>query len=105
MIIISSLQDQRLCHETQNLLWLIRIKQLLKGAGVDSLTVGPGKASIQPGVGSRFDPARAIALVSGRPTDFQLLPDSKFVARINTATMRDLLFSLETLFKSLMTPL
>src|SRR5262249_28914016 len=53
--------------EAQNLLWLIRIKQLLKGLGIDSLTVGAERVSLVPGPGSRLDPARAISLISGDP--------------------------------------
>jgi transcription-repair coupling factor (superfamily II helicase) len=34
--------------EAQNLLWLIRIKILLKRMGIDALTVGPEKVSLTP---------------------------------------------------------
>ncbi len=87
--------------EAQNLLWLIRIKQLLKQLGVDALTVGPEKASLVPGPSSQLDPIRAIALVSAYPKAYQLTPDSKLVVKIPTASMRDLFFALETLLKQL----
>ncbi|MCM2278020.1 MAG: transcription-repair coupling factor [Oligoflexia bacterium] len=85
--------------EAQNLLWLIRIKQLLKNTGMDSLTVGPERISLLPGPGSRLDPARAIALVSSQPDRYQLTPDSKLVARAQSGSLRDLYFYLETLFR------
>jgi transcription-repair coupling factor (superfamily II helicase) len=88
--------------EAQNLVWLIRIKQLLKKVGIGGLTVGPERISLIPGGPSRLEPARAIALVSTRPDDFQLTPDSRLVAKIPTDSLRDLFFSLESLFQELL---
>jgi hypothetical protein len=73
----------------------------LKRIGVDALTVGPEKVSLLPGPQSKLDPARTIAIVSGRPNQFQLTPDSKLVARLPTGSIRDLFFALESLFKDL----
>jgi transcription-repair coupling factor (superfamily II helicase) len=87
--------------EALNLMWLIRVKILLKQHGVDSLTVGPERVSLLPGPNSRLDPVRAISLISAHPGRYQLMPDSKFVAKIPTASLRDLFFSLELLFKDL----
>lgn len=87
--------------EAHHLIWLIRIKQLLKRNGIEALTVGPEKISLLPGSSSRLNPVRAIALVSSKPDRFQLLPDSRFVAKIETGTLRDLLFGLEKLLKDL----
>jgi transcription-repair coupling factor (superfamily II helicase) len=88
--------------EAQNLLWLIRIKQVLKKIGIDSLTVGPEKISMVPGPDSQLDPVRAIALVSGNRRKYQLTPDSKLVAVVPTGSLRDLFFALEGLFKELL---
>jgi transcription-repair coupling factor (superfamily II helicase) len=85
--------------EAQNLLWLIRVKQLLKKTGMDALTVGPEKISLVPGPASRLDPIRAIALISSHPAKYQLTPDSKLVARVPTGSLRDLYFGLESLFR------
>lgn len=85
--------------EAQNLMWLIRIKVVLKKIGIDSLSVGPDKVSLLPGPQSKLDPVRAIALVSAHPHQYQLRPDSKLVAKIPTGTLRDLFFGLEVLFK------
>jgi len=87
--------------EAQNLMWMIRIKQLLKKWGIEALTVGPEKASLLPGAHSRLDPVRAIALISGQPGKYQLMPDSRFVAKIPTLSLRDLYFGLESLFHEL----
>ncbi|MCM2322100.1 MAG: transcription-repair coupling factor [Oligoflexia bacterium] len=87
--------------EAQNLLWMIRVKILLKRLGIDVLTVGPEKVSLVPGPVSRLDPVRAIAILSSRPDQLQLLPDSKLVARVPTGNLRDLYFGLEKLFKDL----
>jgi transcription-repair coupling factor (superfamily II helicase) len=87
--------------EALNLMWVIRVKILLKRTGVDALTVGPEKVSLTPGPASRLDPARAIALVAGHPGEFQLTPDSRFVARVPTGSLRDLYFSLEKLIDRL----
>jgi transcription-repair coupling factor (superfamily II helicase) len=104
--------------EALNLLWLIRVKLLLKSTGIEALTVGPEKMSLIPGPASRLDPVRAIGLISGNPNKYQLTPDSKFIVTLGAApsataatgpggappTLRDLYFSLEQLFKTLMTP-
>jgi transcription-repair coupling factor (superfamily II helicase) len=84
--------------EAQNLLWLIRIKILLKQMGIDGLTVGPEKISLSPGPKSKLNPIRAIALISAHPHQYQLTPDSRLVAKLPTGSLRDLLFGLEKLF-------
>lgn len=80
---------------------MIRIKIALKKIGIETLTVGPEKVSLTSGAGSRLDPARAVALMASDPAAYQLTPDSKFVARVPTGSLRDLFFGLETLFKKL----
>ncbi|MBI2711506.1 MAG: transcription-repair coupling factor [Bdellovibrio sp.] len=85
--------------EAQNLFWLLRIKLLLKRFNIEAITVGPEKVSLSPGPKSKLNPVRAIALVSAHPHQYQLLPDSKLVARLPASNLRDLLFGLENLFK------
>jgi transcription-repair coupling factor (superfamily II helicase) len=85
--------------EALNLLWLIRIKILLKDHGVDALTVGDGKVTLLPGPTSRFDTDRIIALISTRSADHQLTPDSRLVCRMDTGALRALLLDLESLFE------
>jgi transcription-repair coupling factor (superfamily II helicase) len=98
------LQDRfgRLPSEAQNLIWIVRIKLLLKLAGVDALTVGPQKFSLLPGRACRFEPSRVVALVASQPLNYQLTPDSKFVVTFSTARLQDLLFRLEELFDRLL---
>ncbi len=88
--------------EAQNLMWLIRIKQTLKRQGIDALTVGPQKLSLLMGSASAIDPARAIGLVASQPARYQITPDSKFVVTMPVASLRDLFFGLEGLFKELL---
>jgi transcription-repair coupling factor (superfamily II helicase) len=85
--------------EAHNLLWLIRIKILLKKTGIDALTVGPEKVSLTPGKDNQFNPTRLIALVSAYSHQYQLMPDSRLVAKIPTHNLRDLYFGLETLLR------
>lgn len=87
--------------EAQNLVWLIRVKQTLKRQGIDALTVGPQKVSLAMGPQSAIDPARAIGLMASEPARYQITPDSKFVVVMPVASLRDLYFGLETLFREL----
>ncbi|MDR3607478.1 MAG: transcription-repair coupling factor [Oligoflexia bacterium] len=87
--------------EAHHLLWMIRVKLLLKRAGIEILTVGPERVSMVIGRGGKLDPARTIALVASQPSKYQLTPDSKFVAQIPTGSLRDLYFGLEALLRGL----
>ena len=97
------LQDRfgSLPHEAQNLIWLIQIKLLLKKLKIEALTVGNEKVSILIGSSSSLNPIKAIALASAHPQTYQIKPDSKFIAKIPTGTLKDLFFNLETLFNKL----
>ncbi len=82
--------------EATNLLWVIRLKQLLKSLGLVALTVGKDRFSILPGKTSRLDPAKAIAWVASGRGKYQLLPDSKFVAILDPwAQASDLFFKVQ----------
>lgn len=87
--------------ESQNLLWIIRLKILLKKLGVETLTVGPQRVSLTPSTETVFDPVRAISLVTGKPSKYQLSPDSKFLVRMETPSLSQLYFELESLAKTL----
>jgi transcription-repair coupling factor (superfamily II helicase) len=90
--------------EAQNLLWLIRVKILLKKMGIEGMTVGSEKVSLLTGKINRLDPVRTIALISAYPQKYQLTPDSKLVAQVPTSSIRDLYFGLESLFKEFANP-
>ena len=83
--------------EAQNLMWLIRLKQLLKRFGIDALAAGKEKLSLTPGKDSPLDPVRVISLVSTKPDQYQITPDSKLVVKIPTTTLSELYLSLESL--------
>jgi transcription-repair coupling factor (superfamily II helicase) len=91
--------------EAQNLLWMIRLKQLLVKIGIDSLTAGPEKVSMIIGSGSSIDPVKAISVVAGDRSRYQLTPDpsgpghTKLVAKVPTGSLRDLYFAIESLLK------
>lgn len=93
--------------EAQNLLWMIRLKQLLVRTGIDSLTVGPEKVSMVIVSGSAIDPVRAISVVAGDRSRYQMTPDpsgpghTKLVAKVPTTSLRDLFFAIESLLKKL----
>jgi transcription-repair coupling factor (superfamily II helicase) len=90
--------------EAQNLIWIIRIKLLLKKTGMEALTVGPEKISLVSGPQSQLDPVKGIVMVTTYPDQFQLTPDSKLVVKAETKTPRDLYFGLEKLFKDFCRP-
>lgn len=84
-----------------NLLWLIRVKRLLKVLKIDALTVGPERVVLTPGKDSSLDPIRAISLVSAHGEKYQLTPDSKFVARVKILSLQELYHSVSTLLQEL----
>jgi transcription-repair coupling factor (superfamily II helicase) len=91
----------KLPPEAQNLLWLIRIKMLLKKFGIETLTVGPEKISFSPGKKSQINPTHAISLAASQPLLYQLTPDSRWIAKTPAHSLRDLFFSLEKLLEKL----
>lgn len=97
------LQDRfgKLPETAKNLLWLIRVKRMLKMLKIDSLTVGPERIVLVPGEESSLDPIRAIALISAHGEKYSLTPDSKFVARVKILSLQDLYHSVSTLLREL----
>lgn len=105
-VIERELQDRYgpLPDQAKNLGWVIRIKILLKEYWIDSLTAGPTRASLGmklAGAGRRLDPAKAISLVATESDSYQLLPDERFVAKVNGSELKDLYLSLESLLTRL----
>ncbi len=85
--------------EGQNLIWLIRIKLLLKAHGITSLTLGAEKLSLSPSAQSSIDPVKVIARVSAQPNQYQLTPDSRLIIRMSVDSLSGLLFKLEELLR------
>lgn len=83
--------------EAKNLVWVIRFKQLLRDRGVESLTLGPGKVSLTGGAGSSIDPLKTIALIAAEPGRYQLIPDSRLVAAMDTTDISNTYFGIERL--------
>lgn len=91
--------------ETQQLLWLIRIKNLLKRYGVDSLTLGPERVSIILGANCILDPHRIIAWVASDPSRASISPDSKLAFQIGkVSSLSELALKLESQFEKLAPP-
>lgn len=91
----------RLPQEAQNLLWLIRLKILLKNLRMDALTAGPERVSLVPGNDSALSPQRAIALIAAQPKKFQITPDSKVVVHLRATSLKDLYLQLDALLRDL----
>lgn len=91
----------KLPDETTNLLWLIRVKRLLKALRIESLTVGPERLAFTTEKDSALDPVRAIALISSQPSRYTLTPDSKFIVTVKILSVKDLYFAVSTLLKEL----
>lgn len=87
--------------EATHLIWLIRLKILLRDYGVDVLVVGNGKVSLLPSAPTQLDPAKALRKMAREPKRFSLLPDSKMVLQTPTPEIQPLFFALESLFKEL----
>ncbi len=85
--------------EATNLLWIIRIKILLKNMGVETLIVGKEKISLGSGPQSKLAPEKVIALVSKNPSRYQIMPDSKLIVQMVSSKIKDLYFELESLLK------
>jgi transcription-repair coupling factor (superfamily II helicase) len=97
------LQDRfgKLPDTAKNLLWLIRVKRMLKVLRIDALTVGPERVVLTPGKESLLDPVRAIALVSSHAKKYSLTPDSKFIAQVKILSLQDLYQTVSTLLSEL----
>lgn len=107
----SELQDRfgALPQEAQNLLWIVRIKLLLKEWGIEGLTVGPARISLISGLVSgpasekenKLDPIKTLALAAAHPELYQLTPDSKLILKMSIQSLPELWALLDRLFKSL----
>jgi len=86
-------------EETHNLLWLLRIKIILKSHRLDALTVGPEKFTLSASAGHSLDPVKLIAKIQASRGAISLTPESKLVVVNKLSTMRDLFFKIEALLK------
>jgi transcription-repair coupling factor (superfamily II helicase) len=67
--------------ETGELLWILRLKVLMRRMGLKSLTLGPKGISLSPGPDPVLNPTLILALVHNYPKEYSILPEGKFVIR------------------------
>lgn len=88
--------------ETHNLLWIIRLRNLLKKVGVESLTVQSQKTVLTVKKQSLIDLDEVMKLYIGpknvRDPRLTVTPDSKIVLALGFSSLQSHLFELEALF-------
>ena len=91
--------------ETENLFWLIRIKNLLKRVGVEHASITPQKTALTVRKLSPIDGNEVMKLYQGpktiRDPRLSITPDSKIIYQIPLTTLQSHLFELEKLFKKI----
>lgn len=91
--------------ETESLFILIRIKNLLKAVGIESLSVNALKTTITARKSTRIDPDEAMKVYAGpkgvRDPRVALLPDSKIVYTFPFVSLQSHLYELESLLKKI----
>lgn len=91
--------------ETDNLFWLIRLKNLLIRVGVDSLSITQGKSVFSVRKTSPIEIDSVMKKVAGpkgyRDPRVQLTPDSKIVFQIGFETLRSHVFELENFLQQI----
>ena len=83
--------------EASQLLWIIRLKVLLKRNGLEGLTLGPARVVLQLGPQSRVDSQRLVACIASQPSLYSLTPDGKFVIKKTCTELSQLFLMLEAL--------
>ena len=92
-------------EETQNLFWLIRLKNLLKKVGVEQISVSPKRTSLTVRKVTAIDGDEVMKLYMGPPSirdpRISITPDSKIVLNVVFESLKSHLFELEELFKKI----
>ena len=92
-------------EETQNLFWLIRLKNLLKQVGIELLSISPKRTSMTARKNTLIEVDEVMKLYAGpksvRDPRVSLTPDSKIVLNVTLESLQSHLFELETLFKKI----
>lgn len=91
----------KLPEPAQNLVGLIRIKQLLQAHGVELLTIGKERVSLSPGPVCLLSPEKLLQEIKSGNNDLSVTPESKIILRHPQAGLNKLFFALESLFKTL----
>jgi transcription-repair coupling factor (superfamily II helicase) len=74
-------------EQAVNLLWILRLKEVLRRHGIDALTLGSERISLQVGASAHLDPVKALERMRQYPDDFQITPDSRVIARIDQTSL------------------
>jgi transcription-repair coupling factor (superfamily II helicase) len=92
-------------EKTENLFWLIRLKNLLKRVGIESASITGQKSTFTVRKSTLVEPEEAMKLYMGpkgvRDPRVQLLPDSKIVLQLPFDGLRSHVFQIETLLKKI----
>jgi transcription-repair coupling factor (superfamily II helicase) len=92
-------------EKTENLFWLIRIKNLLKQVGIDQLSVSVARASMTVRKTTLIEIDEVMKLYAGpkniRDPRVSITPDSKIVLQLPFESLQSHLFELENLFKKI----
>lgn len=88
-------------EQARNLLWILRLKELLRRHGIDALTAGQERITLQVGANAKLDPQKALARMRQSNDGFQITPDSRIVARSDTSDLAQLTQSVEKLLAEL----
>lgn len=67
--------------EVQNLLWLIRIKQLLRKHHVKSVVAGAERVALDASDGAKLSPHKMLQLIGKHDKSVSLTPDSKIIIK------------------------
>ena len=68
-------------QEALDLLWVLRLKILLRKLHLQGLNLGPKGVSLVPGKDPLLEPATILHLVNSYPDRYQILPEGKFVIK------------------------
>lgn len=92
-------------EETDNLFWLIRLKNLLKRVGIEAASITLQKSIFTVRKSTLVDPDEAMKLYMGpkgvRDPRIQITPDSKIVFQLSFDGLRAHLYEVENLFKKI----
>jgi transcription-repair coupling factor (superfamily II helicase) len=92
-------------EETVNLFWAIRIKNLLKTAGIENLSVQGSKTVLTVKKQTLIDPDEVMKLYVGpktiRDPRLSVTPDSKIILTVGFLTLQEHFFLLESLFRKI----
>lgn len=87
--------------EAQQLIWLIRIKILLRKLGVKTAAIGDGRVTVQFFDDAQANPQALMALMKEFPGQIRITPESKVLFEVGTQKIQEIFEKLEKLLGSL----